>query len=88
MSFWQRRSDRRSLVMPPGYILDTTALRLQGTRHDHEHHTVGTGNAADFGDDRSSVYVRRMVLKRSALPTTETELKPMAAAAIIGLRSR
>ena len=34
------------------------------------------------------VYVSRMVLKRSALPTTETELKLMAAAAIIGLRRR
>ncbi len=38
--------------------------------------------------ERCPVYVRRMVLKRSALTTTETELKLMAAAAIIGLRSR
>jgi hypothetical protein len=34
------------------------------------------------------IYVSRMVLKRSALPTTDTELKLMAAAAIIGLRRR
>ena len=33
-------------------------------------------------------YVNRTVLKRSALPTTDTELRLMAAAAIIGLRRR
>ena len=34
------------------------------------------------------IYVNRIVLKRSALATTDTELKLMAAAAIIGLRRR
>ena len=38
--------------------------------------------------ETGSIYVSRIVLNRSALATTDTELKLMAAAAIIGLRSR
>ena len=47
-----------------------------------------TDGGTNGSSQESPIYVSRMVLNRRALPTTETELKLMAAAAIIGLRRR
>jgi hypothetical protein len=73
------------LTHPPGTErgLDLIGAEMSagGERHRaHEFYANVAGAVAQVGQ-------RRTRLRRSALPITDTELKLMAAAAIIGLRS-
>jgi hypothetical protein len=69
-------------VVEQAELPQRAALVLVAGKREVRRSVAGRRAVADDGQ------VSRIVLSRSALPTTDTELKLMAAAAIIGFSSR